>query len=213
MGEYSDYAWDWRKNLPPLPTMFGGAFDREPPSVAPMITGGAPGAAPPPAVPILPDVEKNRPPVPPSAGPGYATSPVGNPVGVKFPSGMPMGDFGNPTPKAADGQPGETEAEAKARILKAYLESKDFSGALGAIGKGLNKKPAGPMAPVFHVSPAAHMSGGKDLSQAGGGFMSKALEELGKFNLMAGRKPGEQGRYDILNKRQSSINDLLKQLG
>ena len=65
----------------------------------------------------------------------------------------------------------------------------------------------------FHVSAAQHMGGGKDLSGAGGNMMRQAVEELAKYNLMAGRKPGEQGRYDILNKRQGGIKELLAQLG
>ena len=198
MAEYSDYAWDWRRNLPPLPTIFGRGFNDRPPSIAPLTTTGVPDSTPNYTLPLP---ETRRPPLPAGAGPGWipgVTAP--GTTGVKFPSGMPLGDFTNPAPTAASGQPAETEAEAKARILKAYLESKDFSGALGAIGKGMTKKPAGPMAPAFHVSGASRMGGGKDLSQAGGGFMSKALEELAKFSLLAGRKPGEQARYDILNR-------------
>ena len=178
--------------------MFGEGFNTVPPSVAPMTTRGTP-ADNIPAVPILPDIEKNRPLVPPGAGPGYNPGIVGNPVGTALQPGL--GDFGKPVPNAADGKPAETEDEAKRRILKAYLESKDFSGALGAIGKGATKKPPAPITTQpFHVSGASRMGGGKDLSQAGGGFMSKALEELAKFSLVTGRKPGEQARYDILNR-------------
>jgi hypothetical protein len=203
MAEAQDY-WDWRKNLPPNATIFSsGAF---PVTTQPVTEEGIPGT---PNY-VRPYVDpKPGTVVPPLTGPGYipnVTSP-GQP-GVKMPSGVPIGDFGNPAPT----QPIETDDERFKRKALELLQNKDFSGALSAIAKGATAHKIAPP-PVFHVEAPQRMGGGKDLSQAGGGMMRQAIEEGGKFNLLAGRKPGEQGRYDILNKRQGGLKDLLAQLG
>jgi hypothetical protein len=201
MGDAQDY-WDWRKNLPPNATIFSsGAF---PVTTQPITEEGIPGT--PNYVRPYTDPKPGTV-VPPLTGPGYVpnvTSP-GAP-GVRMPSGLPMGDFGNPNPT----QPVESDDDRFKRKVKEMLANKDFMGGLALMNKG---KPPLPPPQPFRVSAPQHMSGGKDLSGAGGGMMRQAIEEMGKFNLMAGRKPGEQGRYDILNKRQSSLKDLLAQLG
>lgn len=204
MGDAQDY-WDWRKNLPPNATIFSsGAF---PVTTQPITEGGIPGT-PSYTRPYTEPKPGSTPPV----GPGYipnVTAPGER--GVKMPSGMPMGDFGNPKPV----QPPETEDEAFRRKAKELFANKDFTGALALMAKSTqgNNKLAAP--PVYHVSAPQRMGGGKDLSGAGGGMMRQAIEEMGKYNLMQPiqRKPGEISRYDILNKKQSSIKDLLAQLG
>jgi len=185
----AEWNWDWKRGLPPsmtVPSLF--------PSVEPMTDVGVPASTST-DIPVLPPPETRRPPI--VTGPGAAGNITAPGVtGVKFDSGVPLGDFTNPNPT----QPAEDPDAAFKRKLQEYMKSKDFSGALGAIGKGVTRPKAPITTQPFHVSPAAHMSQGKDLSGAGGGFMSKALEELAKFSLVAGRRPGEQGRYDILNR-------------
>lgn len=195
--------FDWRKNLPPIATIFPQLGV---PSMAPFGETGMPYPTPDPT-PLRPyTMPKVNPPLGPGSAPNI-TAP--GQTGIKFDSGVPLGDFTNPSPT----QPAEDPDAKFKRQLQEYMKSKDFSGALGAIGKGMTRPKAPITTQPFHVSAPTHMSQGKDLSGAGGGFMSKAMEELAKYNLMAGRKPGEQGRYDILNKRQSSLKDLLAQLG
>ena len=200
--------WNWRRNnLPPIATIFPTLGT---PSTAPMTETGVPNSSP-----NLVRPYTAAPPQP-AVGPGYTPNLTAPGVtGVKMPSGMPLGDFGNPAPTAASGKPAETDAEAKARILKTFLDNKDFMGGLAALAKASGGAPQA-QSHVFRVSSPSHISGGKDLSQAGGNLMAQALaatREDTDLRTPLKRKGGERDRYDILNKRQGGLKELLAQLG
>jgi hypothetical protein len=199
--------WDWRKNLPPLPTIFPLLGQQLPPSVTPMVEAGIPATPGTSSVtPVLPDVMKNRPPV--VTGPGYApavTAP--GTAGTALSPGL-LG-FGSPT---AVGDPEKTWKE---RALAA-LQNKDFMGGLAALAKGAGGKGA----PTPHPMQMSGMSMGHglpDLKGAGGQLMAKALADMAAVDLT---KPiqrksasGAQARYDILGRRQTQdLSELFKNL-
>jgi hypothetical protein len=196
--------WDWRKNLPPNATAMSvlGLL----PGMQPVTEVGVPGSTPNMVRPYTAN------PVNPDTGPGYAPA-VTAPATRGTAMDPPLLGFGSPT--AVAGKP-ETEAEAKARILKSYLENKDFMGGLAAIAKGAGGKGA----PTPHPMQMSGMSMGHglpDLKGAGGQLMAKALADMAAVDLT---KPiqrksasGAQARYDILGRRQTQdLSELFKNL-
>ena len=188
--------WDWRKNLPPIATIFPQLGT---PSMAPFTEIGTPSMAP--AVPLT------RPytaPPPAAVGPGYTPNLTAPGVtGVKMPSGVPLGDFGNPAPKAADGQPPAEDPDAKwKREFLEKVKNGDFTGGLAALAKATGGGGTAAASHPFHVSAPQRMGGGKDLSQAGGNLMSKALADMAAIDLTQPikRKGNEQDRYDRLKR-------------
>ena len=186
----AEWNWDWKKGLPPsmtVPSLF--------PSLSPMTdVGVAPSTST--GVPILPDVPKNRPPI--VTGPGSAPNITAPGVtGVKFPSGMPLGDFTNPNPT----QPADPDKTFKEKLLAA-LNNKDFMGGLALLAKaGTGKAPAPP--PRMHMGDLRMGSGLPGHGQAAGAAMQQALTKMAgdEWDLTAprkGRKPRHQDRYDIL---------------
>ena len=204
MAEAQDY-WDWRKNLPPVPTMSLLGV----PSMTPVTEGGIP----------TPTATLTRPytaaPPAPALGPGYTPNLVGNPVGVKFPSGMPLGDFGNPAPTAASGQP-NADDEFKKKALEELLKNKDFGGALAMLVKGMGGAKSTATSSPFRVS-GASMGGPKNnVAGAAGAAMQRAMATLEDTDLRTPLKRkggGAQSRYDILKQRQSQdLSELFKNL-
>jgi hypothetical protein len=203
----SEYSWDWRRNLPPVPSMslFSGLGVA--PTNKPWGETTPDNAMPAPAM---------------NTGPGYTpniTAP-GNP-GVTMPSGMPFGSMGNPDARSA-----EVAAQAVANKPKTYeerlleaLKNKDFMGGLAAIAKGTGYGGTKVTSHPFHVSAASMGPGLPDHRGQGSAFMAKALADMASpdkdLTIPIQRKSarGAQARYDILAQRQKQdLSELYKNL-
>jgi hypothetical protein len=155
----------------------------------------------------------------PLTGPGNIPGVVGVPPGsgTAMPDGGPgLGGFGTVKPT---GNPQKADEDGFwAKVLK-MSQDKNFMGALDALGLGAGKAPQGspPKFPKAQMSPATPLRPYPTVTSEAKGILAGASGPASLDMLKplpgASKNAPLQKRYDLLNKRQAGLTQLLQELG
>jgi hypothetical protein len=151
----------------------------------------------------------------PLTGPGNTPGVVGVPPGSStvMPDGGPgLGGFGTVKPT---GNPQKEDEDTWAKKLLKMAQDKNFIGALDALTGGPGKAPEGspPKIPKYQMSPASPLRPYPTVTNDAGKMLAGATPPAVDLRTPVSKNAALQKRYDILNKRQTGLLQLLQEIG